>query len=117
MPEELQSVCLADISLSTIEASSPELCSVCDAVASGRLSAVLACERIGSASRGEKAYEAEHALGLLLRTLHLCDTLSIDDFRRETLRLLNHGEPSTYCSDRSGAAVSGPAVAGARKSW
>ena len=92
VPEELQSVCVADISLSTIEAGWPELCAVADAVAGGRLSAVLACERFGPASRGEKAYKAGHALGLLLRTLHLCDTLSIDDFRRETLRLLNHGE-------------------------
>jgi TnpA family transposase len=56
------------------------------------LSAVLACESFGSASRGEKAFKAGHALGLLLRTLHLCDTLSIGEFRRETLRLLNHGE-------------------------
>lgn len=92
VPDELRPVCLADISLSTIEAGWTELCAVADAVASGRLSAVLACERFGSASRGEKAYKSGHALGLLLRTLHLCDTISIDDFRRETLRLLNHGE-------------------------
>ena len=91
-PDELRPVCLADISLSTIEAGWTELCAVADAVAGVRLSAVLACERFGSASRGEKAYKAGYALGLLLRTLHLCDTLSIDDFRRETLRLHNHGE-------------------------
>lgn len=35
---------------------------------------------------------AGHSLGLLLRTVHLCDTLSITGFRRETLRLLNHSE-------------------------
>jgi TnpA family transposase len=82
----------ADISLSTIEAGWTELFAVADAVASGRLSAVFACERFGSASRGEKAYKADHALGLLLRTLHPCDTISSDDFRRETLRLLDRGE-------------------------
>jgi hypothetical protein len=36
---------------------------VCDAVAAGRISAVLACERFGSASRGEKAYKAGYAYG------------------------------------------------------
>ena len=92
VPDELKAACLTDISLSTIEAGWGDLCGVADAVASGRLSAVLACERFGSASRGEKAYKAGHSLGLLLRTVHLCDTLSITDFRRETLRLLNHGE-------------------------
>jgi Tn3 transposase DDE domain len=29
---------------------------------------------------------------LLLRTLHLCDTLTLEEFRRETLRALNHNE-------------------------
>jgi len=33
-----------------------------------------------------------HAYGLLLRTLHLCETLTLEDFRRETLRALNHNE-------------------------
>jgi hypothetical protein len=62
------------------------------AVAGGRLSAVLACERHGTAARGQKGYRAGHQLGLLLRTLHQCDTLSIPDFRRATLRLLNDNE-------------------------
>jgi Tn3 transposase DDE domain len=37
-------------------------------------------------------YKAGRAYGLLLRTLHLCDTLTLDDFRRETSRALNHNE-------------------------
>jgi TnpA family transposase len=65
---------------------------IADAVAGGRLSAVLACERHGAAARGQKGYRAGHELGLLLRTLHQCDTLSIPDFRRATLRLLNDNE-------------------------
>jgi TnpA family transposase len=69
-----------------------EFCNVCDAVAAGRISAVLACERFGAASRGERAHKSGHAMGLLLRTVHLCDTLCLDDFRRETLRALNHNE-------------------------
>jgi TnpA family transposase len=31
-------------------------------------------------------------LGQLLRTLFLCDYLSHEGFRREVLRILNHGE-------------------------
>jgi hypothetical protein len=43
---------------------------VADAVVGGRLSAVLACERHGTAARGQQGYRAGHQLGLLLRTLH-----------------------------------------------
>jgi TnpA family transposase len=92
IPESLKDVVLADISFKDIENGWAEFSAVCDAVAAGRISAVLACERFGSASRGEKAYKAGHAYGLLLRTLHLCDTLTLEDFRRETLRALNHNE-------------------------
>jgi TnpA family transposase len=92
IPECLKDVVLADISVEDIKNGWAEFSSVCDAVAAGRISAVLACERFGSASRGEKAYKAGHAYGLLLRTLHLCDTLTLEEFRRETLRALNHNE-------------------------
>ena len=88
----MKDVVLADISIKDIENGWSEFSAVCDAVAAGRISAVLACERFGSASRGEKAYKAGHAYGLLLRTLHLCDTLTLEEFRRETLRALNHNE-------------------------
>jgi TnpA family transposase len=92
VPESLKNVCIADVSLETITKGWTQLSNIADAVAAGRISAVLACERYGSASRGEKAYKAGRDLGLLLRTLHQCDTLSIPEFRRETLRLLNHNE-------------------------
>ena len=92
IPDSLKDVVLADISIEDIEEGWAEFSAVCDAVAAGRISAVLACERFGSASRGEKAYKAGHAYGLLLRTLHLCDTLTLEEFRRETLRALNHNE-------------------------
>ncbi len=92
IPESLKDVVLADISIKDIENGWKEFSAVCNAVAAGRISAVLACERFGSASRGEKAHKAGHAYGLLLRTLHLCDTLTLQEFRRETLRALNHNE-------------------------
>ena len=69
IPESLKDVVLADISIEDIENGWTEFSAVCDAVAAGRISAVLACERFGSASRGEQAYKAGHAYGLLLRTL------------------------------------------------
>lgn len=92
IPESLKEVVLADISIEDIANGWAEFSAVCDAVAAGRISAVLACERFGSASRGQRAYKAGHAYGLLLRTLHLCDTLTLEEFRRETLRALNHNE-------------------------
>src|SRR6202453_2912351 len=92
IPESLKDVVLADISIEDIENGWSEFSAVCDGVAAGRISAMLACERFGSASRGDKAYQAGHAYGLLLRTLHLCDTLTLEEFRRETLRALNHNE-------------------------
>jgi hypothetical protein len=82
IPETLKDVVLADISIEDIENGWAEFSAVCDAVAAGRISAVLACERFGSASRGEKAYKAGHAYGLLLRTLHLCDTLTLNSGSR-----------------------------------
>jgi TnpA family transposase len=92
VPDELKPVCLADVSLQAIIDGWPDLSTIADAVAGGRLSAVLACERNGTAARGQKGYRAAHELGLLLRTQHQCDTLTIPDFRRTTLRLLNDNE-------------------------
>ena len=92
VPDVLKPVCLADVSLPAIIEGWSDMSDIADAVVGGRLSAVLACERHGTAARGQKGYRAGHELGLLLRTLHQCDTLSIPDFRRATLRLLNDKE-------------------------
>ena len=69
-----------------------DLVALADAVAAGKLSAVTACQRHGTAARTRKAYRSGRALGLLLRTIHLCETATNEPFRRETQRLLNHGE-------------------------
>jgi hypothetical protein len=58
IPESLKEVVLADIPIADMENGWTEFSAVCDAVAAGRISAVLACERFGSASRGERAYKA-----------------------------------------------------------
>ena len=92
VPAALKGLCIADISMDEIERGFGELTAVADAVAAGKLSAVTVCQRHGTAARTRKAYKAGRALGLLLRTIHLCETATNDPFRRETLRLLNHGE-------------------------
>jgi TnpA family transposase len=53
---------------------------------------VHALARFGSASCGDSIYGAGVALGRLQRTLFLCDYFTNPDFRRELLRILNHGE-------------------------
>jgi len=117
VPDVLKPVCLADVSLPAIIDGGPDMSVIADAVAGGRLSAVLACERHGTAARGQKGYRAGHELGLLLRTLHQCDTLSIPDFRRATLRLLNDKERTHTLQRRSGEPEVGPDAGAGPKSW
>jgi hypothetical protein len=63
IPEPLKDVVLADILIEGIENGWTEFSAACDAVAAGRISAVLACERFGSESRGEMAHKAGYAYG------------------------------------------------------
>jgi TnpA family transposase len=58
----------------------------------GWTSAALALGRLGAAARGDPLHKTGEALGKLLRSLFLCDYFTIMPFRRELLRLLNHGE-------------------------
>jgi len=48
--------------------------------------------RFGSAARGDRIYQAGHALGQLLRTVYLCDYFALPDFRRPLYRVLERGE-------------------------
>ncbi len=61
-------------------------------IKSGRLSAIVALERFGSAAHGDPIHRAADHLGKLLRTLFLCDYFSNTGFRRELHTLLNRGE-------------------------
>jgi TnpA family transposase len=92
VPQTLRHLCIADIALNPIEEGFEDFAALADAVAAGKLDAVTACQRHGSAARHRKAYKAGRPIGLLLRTLHMCETATNDEFRREQLRLLNHGE-------------------------
>lgn len=65
---------------------------VAASVADGTISAVLACDRFGSASRGDPIHDAGDELGLVLRTLFLADYYTNPVFRRELHRVLNRGE-------------------------
>jgi TnpA family transposase len=117
VPDVLKPVCLPDVSLPAIIDGWPDMSAIADAVGGGRLSAVLACERHGTAARGQKGYRAGQALGLLLRTLHRCDTLSIPGFRRAPLRLLNDNERTHTLQRQIRRAVMGPVADAVRKSW
>ncbi|RGA23141.1 Tn3 family transposase, partial [Klebsiella pneumoniae] len=59
---------------------------------SGRVSAIVALQRFGSAAQGDPIHKAADHLGKLLRTLFLCDFFSNAEFRRELRTLLNRGE-------------------------
>ncbi|CAN7753559.1 Tn3 family transposase [Cupriavidus necator] len=61
-------------------------------IKSGRVSAVVALQRFGSAAQGDPIYRAAEQLGKLLRTLFLCDYFSNVEFRRELHALLSRGE-------------------------
>jgi len=60
----LKDVVLADISIEDIENGWSEFSAVCDAVAAGRISAVLACERFGSRAQIETLLAHNDAFGI-----------------------------------------------------
>ncbi len=92
VPAVLEPVVESDVSLQQVEAGWDQLIRVTASIEGGWTSAVLAFTRFGAASRADPIHKAGSALGKLLRTLFLCDYLSNEVFRREVLRILNHGE-------------------------
>ena len=99
IPSVLEPVVEADVSLQQIETGWDQLIRVTASIEGGWTSAVLALERFGATSRADPIHQAGSALGKLLRSLFLCDFLSNEAFRREVLRILNHGE-STHTLQR-----------------
>jgi TnpA family transposase len=92
VPAVLEGVVERDVSLRQLETGWDQLIRVTASIDGGWLSAVLAMERFGAAARADPIHQAGSALGKLLRSLFLCDYLSNPAFRREILRILNHGE-------------------------
>jgi Tn3 transposase DDE domain len=82
-----------DVSLRQLDLGWDQLIRVTASIDGGWTSAVLALERFGAAARADPIHKAGNALGKLLRSLFLCDYFSNPTFRREVLRILNHGEP------------------------
>ncbi|WP_459568798.1 Tn3 family transposase, partial [Cupriavidus sp. 8B] len=91
-PEGVAPVVCQDISLKAIRDGWDGLLRLAASIKSGRLSAIVALERFGSAAHGDPIHRAADHLGKLLRTLFLCDYFSNTGFRRELHTLLNRGE-------------------------
>lgn len=91
-PEGLDKVIACEISLKAIRDGWDELLRLVASIRSGRVSAIVALQRLGSAAQGDRLYRAADQLGKLLRTLFLCDYFSNAEFRRELHTLLNRGE-------------------------
>ncbi|MFH1344927.1 MAG: Tn3 family transposase, partial [Pseudomonadota bacterium] len=92
VPEEIEDVVACDVSLPAIDAGWDGLVRVAASIATKHTSASLALQRFGSAARGDPTHKAGAALGMLYRTLFLCDYFTNRSFRRELNRVLNYGE-------------------------
>lgn len=91
-PKGLAAVIAYEISVKAIRDGWDELLRLVASIQTGRVSAVVALQRFGSAARGDPIFRAADNLGRLLRSLFLCDYFSNAEFRREIHTLLNRGE-------------------------
>lgn len=81
-----------DVALKAIRDGLDEFLRLVASIQSGRVDAVVALQRFGSAAQGDPVHRAADQLGKLLRTLFLCDYFSNVAFRRELHTLLNRGD-------------------------
>jgi TnpA family transposase len=91
-PKGLAAVVAYEISVKAIRDGWDELLRLVASIQTGRVSAVVALQRFGSAARGDPIFRAADNLGRLLRLLFLCDYFSNAEIRREIHTLLNRGE-------------------------
>jgi TnpA family transposase len=92
VPDTLLPIIGPTVSLKAVERDWDEFVRLAASVRYGWCSATMALRRYGTAARGEPLYGAGVALGKLVLTRYLCDFLSQPVFRREVLRILDHGE-------------------------
>jgi TnpA family transposase len=92
VPEEIVPIVDRSLSLEAVEAGWDQFVRLVASIEGGWTSAPLVLGRLGAAARGDPLHKTGEALGKLLRSLFLCDYFTITLFRRELLRLLNHGE-------------------------
>jgi TnpA family transposase len=92
VPEGIERITTQRVSLKAIRLGWDEFLRVLASIRIGRISAELALMRFGSAARTDKAHKAAEHLGRLLRSIFLCDYVTVEDFRREIHTLLSRGE-------------------------
>lgn len=92
IPEALEGIAKATINLDVVRDNWDDLVRVAASISSGKISAVTALQRFGSAAQGDPIYRAAQQLGQLQLTVFLCDFFTKPEFRREITRLLNRGE-------------------------
>lgn len=92
VPEGIERATIKRLSRKAIRVGWDELLRVVASIRVGKISAELASRLLGSAARGDPAHRAADHLGRLLRSIFLCDYVTIPDFRREIHMLLSRGE-------------------------
>jgi TnpA family transposase len=81
-----------EVSIKAIRTGWDEYLRAVASILTGRVSAAVLMQRLGSAAQGDHLHSAATSLGKLLRTIYLCDYFSNDEFRREIHTILNRGE-------------------------
>ena len=92
VPEGIERVTVKRLSRKAIRAGWDELLRLIASIRIGRIGADLALRLLGSAAQGDPVYKAAEHLGRLLRSIFLCDYVTIEGFRREIHTLLSRGE-------------------------
>ncbi len=91
-PESIQGAIKSTLQLDIRDEDWDQYVRVLASISNGTTSAVVALRRLGSDAQGDPVYKVAKNLGLLQRTLFLCDYVTKPPFRREIRRLLNRGE-------------------------
>jgi TnpA family transposase len=92
VPKGLAEAISYDVSVPAIRRGWDGLARIASSVVVGRTSATATLRAYGSSSSSDPIYRAGVHLGRLHRTLFLLDYFTNPEFRRELLRVLNHGE-------------------------
>ena len=92
VPENIERVTVKRLSRKAIREGWDELLRLIASIRMGKIGADLALRFLGSAAQGDPVYRAAEHLGRLLRSIFLCDYVTIEDFRREIHTLLARGE-------------------------
>jgi TnpA family transposase len=92
VPDALIPITRCSVAPGTIVRGYDEFLRVAASLKHGWCSASWLIERFGSAAKGNPVYETGAAIGALARTIHLCDYLANEAYRRTINALLAQGE-------------------------